>query len=278
MMIRKEEKGSIMLETVLVLPIFVLIVFFLIQITFVWTAKQMTYYAAYCGARAALVYNPQDYHAEKQDDGSWQTNGFIRKGVVHHAACTVLSWISWSLGGYDLSQGHGLVFLEDKGINELLNFRIGNYAVPLSSNIRNQVAVKITEYEKITEEDQRNSSNQQNDEKAAIHEQFPAVTVSVTFKCPLFIPLGGPIIAYFFGTNDNVCIPTDGAISSAGFQATHGQLVHANMQLQGNYTESSGMEYYSIPLTETCTMAKPYKTDTYPLMPETDKKFMGILE
>ena len=59
----KDEHGSMMMEAVLVLPIFVLIVFFIIQMTFVWTAKQMTYYAAYCGARAALVYNPADYGA-----------------------------------------------------------------------------------------------------------------------------------------------------------------------------------------------------------------------
>ena len=42
----RQDSGSIMMETVLVLPIFVMVVFFVIQMTFVWTAKQMTYYAA----------------------------------------------------------------------------------------------------------------------------------------------------------------------------------------------------------------------------------------
>lgn len=292
-MICKDEKGSIMLETVLVLPIFVLIIFFLIQISFVWTARQMTYYAAYCGARAALVYNPKDYHAEKRNDGSWRTNGFIRKGVVHQAACTVLSWISWSIAGYDLTQGASLAYYNGQGV-ERLNFWVGNYQVPLSSNIRNQVTVFVKEFEKIADSSEKK-------EPAEIQEQFPAVTCSVRFKFPLFIPLGGPIIAYFFGANDDVCIPThntvgegentvtiDDSIGIGGFRAYNGKSVHANLVAHGNYTnvkwenEENGkkgkLEFYSIALTESCTMAKPYKTDTYPLMPETDKKFMGMVE
>lgn len=277
----KDEHGSIMLETVLVLPIFVLIIFFIIQITFVWTAKQMTYYAAYCGARAALVYNPADYHAIQQDDGSWKTKGFIRKGIVHHAACAVLSWVSWSIGGYE-------------GENELEDFRVGTYDVPLSSNIRNQVAVKIKEFEKIENKDEDSQSSAQ-EEPASIHEQFPAVTVTVAFKCPLFIPLGGPVVAYFFGANDQMCFPTyeqhgdvitKDAISVGGFTAYNGDVIHQNLQLRGNYTEyeyeHDGKSYYnsfySIVLTESCTMAKPYKTDTYPLMPKTDKTFMGMVD
>ena len=131
----RNEHGSIMLEAVLVLPLFVLIVFFVIQMTFVWTAKQMTYYAAYCGARAALVYNPADYGAEKQGDGGWSTGGFVSGGVVHRAACTVLSWVSWSIGGYDMSGGHGLFYSTSSALNELKSFKIGAYTVPLSSNV-----------------------------------------------------------------------------------------------------------------------------------------------
>ena len=279
-MICKDEKGSIMLETVLVLPIFVLIVFFLIQIIFVWTAKQMTYYAAYCGARAALVYNPQDYHAEKQKDGSWQTNGFIRKGVVHQAACTVLSWISWSIAGYESTWGGNYIM---QGA-DAKNYWIGNYQVPLSSNIRNQVAVSVKEFEKIKAPSNKDSNDE---EPAEIQEQFPAVTCSVTFKSPLFIPLGGPIIAYFFGANDDECIPTyasdysDNAIGVGGFRAYNGKAVHDNLERHGNYiqgyhTNKSGkrilsQEFYTIVLTETCIMAKPYKTDTFPLIPDADK-------
>ncbi len=253
-----DNRGSIMLETVLVLPIFVLIIFFLIQITFVWTAKQMTYYAAYCGARAALVYNPADYNAEQQDDGSWKSIS-PKGGVVHQAACTALSWISWSLSGNDWS-----------------DFRIGNsYSVPLSSTIREQVFVQVKEFEKISES--KKSSSSSKEEPAKIADQFPAVTITVQFRCPLFIPLGGPLIAYFFGANDQVCLDTSNAIGVGGFSATSGNRVHNQLIMSGNYTKRGDVEYYSILLSESCTLAKPYKTDTFPLMSPEDKAELGMI-
>ena len=260
-----KDQGSIMLEAVLVLPIFVLIVFFVIQMTFVWTAKQMTYYAAYCGARAALVYNPSDYKAVQQDDGSWKTDGYVREGVVHEAACTVLSWISWSLAGQDVG-GLGIYHMA----SDLLNFRIGLYGVPLSSNVRNQVSVEVREFEKLGEKNAKTSGKQ---EHASVEEQFPAVTVRVRFRCPLFIPLGGPVVAYFYGAHDSIpesisAMATRNSVGVGGFTASNGNLIHANLVAHGNYTESGDLNYYSMVVEESCTMAKPYKTDTYPLMPQ----------
>ena len=279
-----DDRGSIMMETALVLPIFVIIIFFIIQITFVWVAKQMTYYAAYCGARAALVYNPADYGAVQKKDGHWETAGLIRSGVVHHAACAVLSWISWSLGGYDLTGGRGLYYYRGEAV-EFLNFkiggmsvpgapmaRLGGYSVPLSSNIRNQVAVEVKEFEKIKDKEDKQETNNSEEEPATAEELFPAVTCRVSFRCPLFIPLGGQIVAYFFGKRqlqDRV---------SSYFDA-NGKLIHAYLQASGNYTEIHGNYtdgYYNIVLEESCTMAKPYKTDTYPLMPKADKEYLGM--
>lgn len=277
----KDEHGSIMLEAVLVLPLFVLIVFFVIQMTFVWTAKQMTYYAAYCGARAALVYNPADYGAEKQGDGGWKTGGFVSRGVVHQAACTVLSWVSWSIGGYDLSGGRGLFYSNNGALNELMSFRVGTYSVPLSSNVRNQVSVDVSEYGNLGGTSGKKSGGK--GQQAPIDEQLPAVTVRVRFRCPLFIPLGGPVVAYFYGASDSVpggagAMLTEDSVGVGGFTASNGDVVHANLVAHGNYTDSGPWRYYSMVLEESCTMAKPYKTDTYPLMPGEDKALMGMSE
>ena len=268
----KEEHGSIMMEAVLVLPIFVLIVFFIIQMTFVWTAKQMTYYAAYCGARAALVYNPADYGAEKQGDGSWKTGGFVNSGVVHRAACTVLSWVSWSLGGYDMSGGRGLFYSNNGALNELKSLRIGMYAVPLSSNVENQVSVEVSEFGNLGSTSGGKTGGK--DQPAPVEDQFPAVTVRVRFRCPLFIPLGGPVVAYFYGAggsngSDSVSLTQD-SIGVGGFTATNGSEIHASLVAQGDYTESGSWSYYSMVLEESCTMAKPYKTDTFPLAAKGD--------
>ena len=271
----RDEHGSIMLEAVLVLPLFVLIVFFVIQMTFVWTAKQMTYYAAYCGARAALVYNPSDYGAEKQGDGGWTTGGFTSGGVVHRAACTVLSWVSWSLGGYDLSGGRGLFYSNSNALNELKSFRIGTYAVPLSSNIGNQVSVSVSEYENLGKTSGGKSGGK--GQEAPIEEQYPAVTVRVKFRCPLFIPLGGPVVAYFYGAGSDSSLTQD-SIGIGGFTATNGGEIHSKLAAQGDYTESGPISFYSMVLEESCTMAKPYKTDTFPLMAGDDKTMMGMSE
>ena len=252
---RIDSKGSMMLEAVLVLPIFILIIFLLIQLTFVWVAQQVTYYAAYCGARAALVYNPADYGAREQDDGSWDTEGWIRTGIVHHVACTALSWISWSLDGENYQ-----------------NFRIGFYQVPLSSKIKRQISVRVVEFEKIT--DGKNISKKEKERMASVHEQFPAVTVSVNFKCPLFIPLGAPVVAYFFALNQMKVKPEmldRQPIGIEGFTAPHGDQIDTWLEMNRNYHKKNSIEYYNIDITQTCTLAKPYKTDTYPHIPNVSK-------
>ena len=100
--------GSMILEAAITMPLFVIIVFVIIQMSFVWVAKEVTHYAAYCGARAALVYNPADY-APSRD-----------YGVVKKAAMTPLSWISWSLNAS----------------SDWSNFKIGWTDVPLNENGR----------------------------------------------------------------------------------------------------------------------------------------------
>ncbi|MBR3822575.1 MAG: pilus assembly protein [Kiritimatiellae bacterium] len=237
------KRGSIMLESALVLPIFVLLIFFLIQMTFVWVAKQMTYYAAYCGARAALVYNPADY-AEK-DDG----------GVVKMAACSALSWVAWGLNGTDaLNYRLGTGFAEDE-------------KVPFSSKIYRQVDVKISEYVTIT----NGKSQAKSPKEIPIDEQFPAVTVEVSFECPLFIPFGGALIAYFFSA-DEMRLDTSNDMRMNGFLAEHGDIVHSKLQTQGRYYEvNEGLGVYSIPISERCTLAKPYKTVTFPVMSSDEK-------
>ena len=111
-----KRRASVMLETVLVLPIFVILVFVIIQSAFVWTARQMTAYAAFCAARAALVYHPDDYAG----DG----------GVSKRAACEVLGWISFS----------------HKGTAPIsIPTQTGSYQLPASEGIADQVSVMVVD-------------------------------------------------------------------------------------------------------------------------------------
>ena len=88
-----DDRGTALMEFVLIMPIFVFMIFCIIQLSLVCMAKQLTHYAAYSAARAAIVYNPAEY----SEDGKF----FANKGVVHRAACTALSWLGQMPGGED---------------------------------------------------------------------------------------------------------------------------------------------------------------------------------
>ena len=86
-----DDRGTALMEFVLIMPIFVFMIFCIIQLSLVCMAKQLTHYAAYSAARACIVYNPAEY----SDGGKFYTN----KGVAHRAACTALSWLGQMPGG-----------------------------------------------------------------------------------------------------------------------------------------------------------------------------------
>lgn len=229
---KRGTRGAVMLETVILLPVILIIVFYLLQMIFVLLAKEVTYYAAYCGARAALVYNPADY-ADTNRVGSGG-------GVVGEAACTVLSWISQSVEG---SEPLKIAASE------------GDYEVPRSENIRNQVSVKIVEGLSLPYSEEE--LKKLNIEK--LKEPFPIVRVTVTFKCPLLIPLGGRIFA---------------GLASSPFQSEAKDTVStfAEVVAAGAAKEDKrGWLYNYIEVQETCSLAKPYNTATFPLVPEDDK-------
>ena len=61
------KRGSILAETVLVMPLLLLLIFGVIQFALIWTAKQMTAYAALCATRAIMVVPPGEQQKAAQD-------------------------------------------------------------------------------------------------------------------------------------------------------------------------------------------------------------------
>lgn len=64
---RRTRRGSILMETVLVLPLLFLLIFGIIQFAHIWIAKQMTAYAAYCATRAIMVVPKPEKQAAAQN-------------------------------------------------------------------------------------------------------------------------------------------------------------------------------------------------------------------
>ena len=82
--------GTVLMETVLVLPILVLLVFAVAQFALLLQAQVMTHLAAYNAARAAIVHNPVEYLS----GGAFRE----RSGVCWEAACQTLAPVSGSSG------------------------------------------------------------------------------------------------------------------------------------------------------------------------------------
>ena len=59
------DRGSVLMEFVIVAPMLLLLIFGIIQFAYIFMAKQLTFYAAYSAARTALVYNIKDYAKTK---------------------------------------------------------------------------------------------------------------------------------------------------------------------------------------------------------------------
>ncbi|MBP5637972.1 MAG: pilus assembly protein [Victivallales bacterium] len=110
-----DDRGTVLMEFVMVMPILVFMIFCIIQLAIVCMAKQVTYYAAFSAARAAIVYHPSDF----SENGKFYTD----RGVVHQAACTALSWLGQMPGG------NGRIEIPDWGPVEGSGF------------IRNQVSI-----------------------------------------------------------------------------------------------------------------------------------------
>lgn len=109
------RRGTVLMESVLVLPLLSVLILATVQFALVWYAQIMTHYAAYNAARAALVYHPAEY----SDNGVF----FSSRGPCWEAAVTTLSWVSSSVGG----GGSMYAVIPNWGV------------VPCSSHIENQV-------------------------------------------------------------------------------------------------------------------------------------------
>ena len=222
-----------MLETVMILPLLMLLISYMFQLFIVLLAREMTYYAAYCGARAALVYNPSDYSEDK--DG----------GVVKEAACTALAWISQSVEGSKP--------LRIPAIND-------DYTVPRSDSVRQQVSVSIEEG-LLTDEKKLKELYAG---RPSSVEEFPVVAVTVTFNCPLLIPIGGRIFSGLARTPHDK-MPNGDPVADLVELTIRGAEVE----------EGRGWLYNYIGIQDTCVLGKPYNTFTFPLIPKEDAFIRG---
>lgn len=143
------KRGSMLMEFVLTMPILVLLMFFVVQLTFLGLAHECTAYAAYCGARSLL-----------------SVNALETQSAAQNAAERALSWL------------HPQGLKSDKEPSWLVP---GWGKVPGSDTIADHVSVEI--------------------DVAAmaltLTGQSSLTVVTVTYDCPLMIPVIGELMASF---------------------------------------------------------------------------------
>ena len=163
---KKNDRGSVLLEFIIVMPVLLLLIFGTVQFALILMAKQLTQYAAFNATRAAIVYNPKDYRVPNSSGGG----GFFESsGPVHEAAVTSLAFFGFR-GGKDDDK------VEVPGWGK----------IPGSANIRKQVSIGSDSMDLMEAQ------------------QIPAVKVTVNFKFPLIIPYAAEVIGYFHaGGNPN---------------------------------------------------------------------------
>ena len=257
-----KRRGSILMEFVIVAPIILLLVSMVLQFAHIWTARQITAYAAYCATRAIMAVPPDEQEAAAKKAAelacSWMTLVGLPDAVIAARSRAPTGTKTVHVGRL-----HGKTDIsEDETINEYRNAPItGEVGIPgwgsIPGSDSTEVRVKNTEV-------REDGSGK------------PIAMVTVQFKFPLVLPLAGRMISW--------AANRDGAHSGlAKFDYGHhkmkggnnpawaGQEVVMNAlgddEVRGDAHDSSSHsdgKFPFITLTETCVLPLPYSTARFP--------------
>ena len=104
------NRGSALMEFVIVMPMLIVLLMLVLQFALVWIAREQTAYAAYCAARSSLSYNPVE-----------------QQSAAENAAYLALSWVNGASAGGGSSQIPGWGNIPNSGgMRNWVRVRLGN--------------------------------------------------------------------------------------------------------------------------------------------------------
>lgn len=230
-------RGSMLLESVLVLPLLFLLIMGVLQFAHIWTARHVVAYAAYCATRATLSVHPAE----------WAFGG--TDSVAYKAAKSVCAWINVA--------GKAESLVAAKGARSTTGelYIPGWGFVPESDSLDRRLDVKV------------NFVN-------VFGVQGGLASATVTYRFPLVLPVAGSIISWFAKNDVKKTDDGKGPQYNLGSGWTGEAVVlddekkfikrrtkDGNLQL--NYLEKGVFPY--IELTETCYLPMPYSTANFPI-------------
>ena len=245
------DRGSVLMEFVIVAPMLLLLIFGIIQFAYIFMAKQLTFYAAYSAARTALVYNPKDYR-DNSGTGAFYSN----KGPLYLAACTIMSWMN--AGDGDSS----FIYFPRAGADVWNQVKIEGeqFLISLDFSGNQRIISKNKSFASPT--GSYASTNE--------YQRRSALNVTVHYFCPMFIPVVSDILAYALTGSDVVSY-----WSLLGFMPQNALTLSNEM----NINSGKVVRYGSIPmihLQESCMLFQPYPSETFALIPDEDRAFFKL--
>ena len=243
------DNGSVMLEFILAMPILLFLAFAVAQFSMIWIARQMAYYAAYCGARAAVVYNPEDYSAGDKF--------FAKSGPVYGAAFRVISFLNLK-NSIDFEMRSDL-WGDAQNSSRKENSGAGSNPW---DDLGNLVEIYGGGFDLGSETSHRKSTE---------YGKERAVQVTVLFKFPLDIPMIGRVISKFDELNERSENSPGNSNSSGEYNVLGGY----NFSGDGGGKSGNLREFNYIRIFATCVLPKPVDTSEYPRVSSADGALMG---
>ena len=248
----KHDGGSVMLETVLIMPILFIMIMAVLQLAQIWMARQVVKYAAYCAARATLTSNQYTAHAHAKE-----------------AARQVCAWIAFSDQAEDFvtdSVNGGICWWEKEQFGVEEAWRYVTSIVMNNNSIGDKVLNKEMEIPGWGRIPNSGSVDRRLRVHAGLVEPYNYLSswetkATVEFDFPLLMPVAGKMLSYLAKEEPEALQKKlkSGEVGFAVGTGWTGQQVILD-------SEKSIPEhaYPYITITETCILPKPYSTAIYP--------------
>ena len=260
-----KRRGSILMEFVIVAPIILLLVSMVLQFTHIWTARQITAYAAYCATRAIMAVPPEEQEEAAKRAAelacAWMSLVGLPEAVVAarsraHTGSKVVH-LGRLHGNTDISDDETIYEDREAPVD-------GEVMIPGWGSIPGSDSAKVRV---------QDTRILKKDGKKCDGNELPLAAVTVRFKFPLVLPLAGRMISWWVNRPyeslesldyGNHVMRESRPKGWAGQQVVMDADGNDQAIAVANDAQSADGRYPFITLTETCVLPMPYSTARFP--------------
>jgi len=249
------RKGSILLESLLTLPLLMLLFLSVLQFAQIWTARQQLTYAAFCATRAIMAVPPAEQQA-----------------AADKAARLALAW--WCLAGdpsapladdgTDLTRTVHVGTLTPKS-GKMGTLVRGDTQVSMGGGRPREGEISIPGWGAIPGSDSANLRVSTKIVEGGA--SLPIAAVTVNFKMALLVPIVGQIVSWgtnraFGSAEDSAGVYRHMRGGWSGHETVLGRGGRRISRRHARYGENGAFPF--VEMEETCVLPMPYSTARFP--------------